>query len=273
MALTDKLTAIADAIRGKTGKTDGMTLDQMATEISGISTGGGGGDIDALIDRSIPEVSSNVTTIGKYAFNGCSNLTSADFPEATVIGESAFADCPLADIHFPKVTQAGNSAFQKVKITVADFPLLTTAGNNLFYTCTRLTTVNAPLLTKIGQRFCQGCNDLTSVNIPSAESLDAYAFYSCARLPMLDLPKCASIAANALNSCWGLTVLILRKETVCTLANVNAFADTPFASNGTGGTVYVPQALISEYQQATNWSTLYAGGKCNFAAIEGSEYE
>ncbi len=43
MALTDKLTAIADAIRGKTGKTESMTLAQMATEIAGIKTGGGGG--------------------------------------------------------------------------------------------------------------------------------------------------------------------------------------------------------------------------------------
>lgn len=36
MALTDKLTAIADAIRGKTGKTDGLTLEQMPGEIAGI---------------------------------------------------------------------------------------------------------------------------------------------------------------------------------------------------------------------------------------------
>lgn len=43
MALTDKLTAIADAIRGKTGKTDGLTLDAMPGEIAGIQTGGGGG--------------------------------------------------------------------------------------------------------------------------------------------------------------------------------------------------------------------------------------
>lgn len=41
MALTDKLTNIADAIRGKTGGTEGLTLDQMATEIAGIETGGG----------------------------------------------------------------------------------------------------------------------------------------------------------------------------------------------------------------------------------------
>lgn len=37
MAITDKLTAIADAIRAKTGKTDSLTLDEMVTEISSIS--------------------------------------------------------------------------------------------------------------------------------------------------------------------------------------------------------------------------------------------
>lgn len=40
MALTNKLTAIADAIRGKTGKTEEMTLDQMPLEIAGIVAGG-----------------------------------------------------------------------------------------------------------------------------------------------------------------------------------------------------------------------------------------
>lgn len=36
-----KLTAIADAIRGKTGKTAAMTLDAMPTEIEAIEAGGG----------------------------------------------------------------------------------------------------------------------------------------------------------------------------------------------------------------------------------------
>lgn len=42
MALTDKLTAIADAIRAKTGGTAALTLDQMPAEIAGIRTGGDG---------------------------------------------------------------------------------------------------------------------------------------------------------------------------------------------------------------------------------------
>ena len=40
MALTDKLIAIANAIRSKTGSTNPMTLDEMATAITNISVGG-----------------------------------------------------------------------------------------------------------------------------------------------------------------------------------------------------------------------------------------
>ena len=54
--LVTKLTAIADAIRGKTGKSEGLTLDQMATEIAGI-TGGGGME------------SGELTITGHYAFS------------------------------------------------------------------------------------------------------------------------------------------------------------------------------------------------------------
>lgn len=41
MALTDKLTAIADAIRERTGKAERMMLSEMAYEISTIQAGGG----------------------------------------------------------------------------------------------------------------------------------------------------------------------------------------------------------------------------------------
>ena len=52
MALTNKLTAIGDAIRGKTGGTDLLTLDGMVTAINGISTGGG---------TTLPEEAFNIT--------------------------------------------------------------------------------------------------------------------------------------------------------------------------------------------------------------------
>lgn len=66
MALTNKLTAIADAIRGKTGKTDGLTLDQMVTEIAGIQVGGGSGGIEPTASfLTLHEIS---RTLASYPF-------------------------------------------------------------------------------------------------------------------------------------------------------------------------------------------------------------
>ena len=50
MALIDKLTAIADAIRSKTGSTETMTLDEMVTAIANITTGGVPSDTITLSD-------------------------------------------------------------------------------------------------------------------------------------------------------------------------------------------------------------------------------
>ena len=58
MAITKKLTAIGDAIRNKTGKTDKLTLDNMVTEINGITTGGG----------SVPEKLLKISGDCKYKF-------------------------------------------------------------------------------------------------------------------------------------------------------------------------------------------------------------
>ncbi len=58
MAITKKLTAIGDAIRNKTGKTDKLTLDNMVTEINGITTGGG----------SVPEKALKISGVCTYRF-------------------------------------------------------------------------------------------------------------------------------------------------------------------------------------------------------------
>ena len=50
MALTDKLKAIADAIRSKTGTTEPMTLEEMATAILNITTGSVPSDTITLSD-------------------------------------------------------------------------------------------------------------------------------------------------------------------------------------------------------------------------------
>lgn len=61
MALTNKLTAIADAIRDKTGDTALLTLDAMPVAIASIEVGGGG-------DSGIPEEALTITGDCNYMF-------------------------------------------------------------------------------------------------------------------------------------------------------------------------------------------------------------
>ena len=101
-------------------------------------------------------------------------------------------------------------------------------------------------------------------------------FCNCTKLSFIDIPaSVASIGTNAFYSCNSLQTLILRSDEVVSIPTVTVFGNSPFygSNNLIGGTVYVPQALVEEYKTATNWSVLFESGRCNFVAIEGSEYE
>ena len=171
----------------------------------------------------------------------------------------------------------GDEASMKalVERTITEFndDSLNAIGIYAFYDCSALTSVDFPSVTSIGTYAFYNCSKLTSVDFPALTSIGTYAFFYCSELTSVDFPALTSIGSYAFHYCSKLTTIILRSQTLCTLSNTSAFTGSPFASNGTGGTVYVPQALIEQYQTATNWSTLYASGKCNFVAIEGSEYD
>ena len=66
MALTDKLTAIANAIRGKTGSSDKYTLEEMATAITNLSTG---------TDTSDATASASDIISGKTAYGSSGKIT------------------------------------------------------------------------------------------------------------------------------------------------------------------------------------------------------
>ena len=60
----------------------------------------------------VKDVASTVTTIGRYAFYSCKNLTTASFPRATKISTYAFYLCSkLSEASFPRVTFIDSSAF------------------------------------------------------------------------------------------------------------------------------------------------------------------
>ena len=260
------LTGIADAIREKTGGTDPVAVSDMAAQIEGIQAGSGGDDVlDALIDRSITEISSSfATSIGSYAFYSCSALTTVNFPVAATIGIFAFESCSaLTTVNFPVAVTIENFAFNSCSaLTTADFPVATSIGNFAFNSCSALTTVNFPVATSIGNSAFESCSALTTADFPVATSIRDSAFYSCSALTTADFPVATSIGDSTFNSCSKLKSLLLRGNNVCTLSSKNTFRLTPISS-GTGY-IYVPSSLIEQYKAATNWS-VYAA---QFRALE-----
>lgn len=206
----------------------------------------------AIVERTITEYNDDtIDSIGDYAFSNCSALTSVDLPNATSIGGRAFEQCKA--------------------LTSVDLPIAIGIGSSAFDSCS-LTNINLPNAEKIESYAFRGCKKLTEVNVPKVTVLNDMTFYLCP-FTSIDLPKVSKMNGRCFSACANLNLLVLRSETLCALGGTNVFEDTPFAAGKAGGTVYVPQALIAAYQTATNWSTLYAAGTCNFVAIEGSEYE
>ena len=169
------------------------------------------------------------------------------------------------------VTKVENYVFQNNQSIVSvNFPNAINTGGTAFYDCKNLVSAYFENANYISSYSFRNCIKLESTFFPNAETVNDYAFQNATKLEILDLPKCSLIASAVFVG--GLTkfkTLILRRDSVCALQNKNTFDSTPFR-NGTGGTVYVPQALLSQYQNATNWSALES---TTFLPIEGSIYE
>ena len=103
----------------------------------------------------------SVTSIDRYAFFGCTSLSSITIPDSvTSIGYSAFARCTsLASVTFGENSK------------------LTSIGNCAFENCTSLTSITIPnSVTSIGDSAFDGCTSLTNIavdnNNPSYTSID-----------------------------------------------------------------------------------------------------
>ena len=87
-----------------------------------------------------------ITTIGNYAFRGCSSLTSVTIPDSvTTIGNMAFYNCSnLTSVTIPdSVTEIGYQAFHNCySLTTVTIPdSVTSIGTYAFYYCRNLTSV------------------------------------------------------------------------------------------------------------------------------------
>lgn len=255
-------------------------LNNLPATISTIpqtAPGSSSSNLDSYLNGNLTAIESNVTALKEFAFYGDKSILSVNLPEALQIGNSALASCgALLTVSAPNVITIGSSAFSgSQKLYSVNMPNLSQLVSYDFNGCNRLVSINFPNLTSVNYSSFGGCSALATVDLPNVQTLNNSAFYRCTSLTSLVLPKVQSIKNSVFDGCTNLTVLVLKYNGVCTLNNTNTFNDTPFASTGSGGTVYVPNAYINDYKAADNWSNLYNGGsgKLSFAAIEGSAYD
>ena len=185
--LDTRLTALADAIRAKTGATGKLSLEDMANAISTYKkqlppddTGFISGDI---VHFQIPD---GVTSIKDYAFWGCSALKSIIIPASvTSISTKAFEGCSALEsltLGMKSITEVFRYNKSLKYLTLLDS--VKSIGANAFYDCESITSVTLGNgVTSIGDRAFQECSALKSIIIPaSVTSIGAYAFKGCTSL-------------------------------------------------------------------------------------------
>ena len=213
MALTDKLTAIANAIRAKDGTSDKMTLAEMPSKIAAIQAGGATEPYtEETYDQSGNIISATLhghTSIRNSAFSGCSKLALTSLPSSlTSIGDDAFYNCTkLALTSLPSgITSIGNYAFYKcLKLALTSLPSgITSIGSSAFKECVGLALTSLPSgITSIGSGAFDKCSSLTSITFEGTPTtINSSAFSNCTHLTTINVPWAEGAVANAP---WGAT--------------------------------------------------------------------
>ena len=212
---------------------------------------------------------SGVTSIGDYAFEGCSGLTSLTLSSGvTSIGEYAFEGCSgLTSLTLPSgVTSIGRYAFEGCSgLTSLTLPSgVTSIGRYAFEGCSGLTSLTLPSgVISIGYSAFSGCSGLKYIRCQINDEIETYLSKGHPFIPVecgieyyLNDKKITSIAIPstitklgkyAFQSCGDLTFV-----NVCWQSPISA--GTAFSGVDINKcTLYVPQGTKQDYWLADVW--------------------
>lgn len=172
-----------------------------------------------------------IVTIGKGAFQNCSNLFEAVYEKASNIGESAFANCTsMHTLRLPSADIIGKAAFENCsKLETFEVGSCTSVGDDAMKGCTSIK--NITLLSDIyGKYVFQNCTSAETISIKtdnmdqtpvgmfsgctSLKKIDAdiskitiagkETFANCTSLEAINLPSLRIIEQSAFMNCTNL---------------------------------------------------------------------
>ena len=225
----------------------------------------------------------DVTTIGSYAFNRCSTITSVTIPESvTSINTGAFANCSgLKSFTIPNsVTSIGTEAFYNTGITSITIPeSVNSIGYRVFQDSSYIekfegkfatndgcclivdgrlisfavacdvTEYTIPdTVTSIGGSAFEGCANLISVNIPeSVNSIENSAFSGCQNLKSVVIPEgIYSVGYHVFSDCISLTEIYCKNPALTIESGL-------FDDHANDFKIYVPSSSVISYRTTKNW--------------------
>ena len=189
MSVKSAMTALADAIRSKTGSTEPLSIEDMARAIEGIHTGV---DIGPLLDGSVTEViiPQTIKNIKAYALY-LSRITSLTIPKnIETIGVYALSYSSIESLTIENANVEWGSAFRF---------------------CSSLKIINFPNGIRSIPGYALGSAGIESLMIPQGtEKLGGYCLGSCNKLHTLHIPSSVSqIEPSALERCTALADVTL----------------------------------------------------------------
>ena len=156
--LNEKMTALANAIRLKTGQTGKLSLDNMITAVDNMESGASLLNLTkGVLEHTIVEavIPNTITSLGDYVFANCATLINISLPETiTSIGYRTFFSCTgLTHVTLPSS--------------------IVTMGFQTFANCSGLTSITCLATTPPTIKTDTFTNNVIAFYVPSA-SVDAY---------------------------------------------------------------------------------------------------
>ncbi len=210
-----------------------------------------------------------VTSIGDWAFNGCS-LTSVTIPDSvTSIGGAAFSECrSLTSVTIGNgVWSIGEYAFdgctKLISVMVEEGNSVYSSLDGVLFNKSQTTLIQCPggkagsymipnSVTSIEASAFSGCNRLTNVTIPnSVTSIEASAFSGCNRLTNVTIPNSVtSIPDVAFFDCLNLKGAYFEGDAPSSVG-ASIFHGLVFFGFEMGGWISVPLPVTVYYLPGT----------------------